>query len=549
MASIQKKTVKGIDYWYLIESKRVNGKPKTFVLDYYGNTKSMTKHFLDILTNKNRIIKSFSHGDSHALMKMAKKIGIEEILDDAFKNKKSHGIKRSTSLILAAIHRVCKPGSKNEFAEWFKDTTLPQGLTIKPEIMTSQHFWEQMDNITEEELRNAEDAITGKILKMYHLNLDKIALDYTNYFTYVSSDNENSTLAKRGRNKQKRYDLKQCSLAIITTKESGLPLFSHVYAGNINDQTEFREYTKLLKERLPDQSLEEITLVFDGGSNTKENLNSLTMHYICSFSLSYCKGLYDIDIADYGEARVNNKMVRCHRIKKKIWGRERICILTFSGKLYDGQKKELNASIAEAENELKELNDKLNNKRSRIDKSENGLKSRMKKILNRRHISDIIQAEIKENKVTYKINDTKKEEIMHRYFGKKLTITDRGEWETEKILKTYYEQDAIEKIFRDTKNTDHFSMQPIYHWHDQKIRVHIFICLLGLTLATVLQKELQDKGIIVSKDRLIGTLSGIRECWISDNDLDMENKSLKINKKLEYMNEQQENMWKIIEGI
>jgi len=42
-------------------------------------------------------------------------------LDDAFKNKKSHGIKRSTSLILAAIQRVYKPDSKSEFAEWFKD--------------------------------------------------------------------------------------------------------------------------------------------------------------------------------------------------------------------------------------------------------------------------------------------------------------------------------------------------------------------------------------------------------------------------------------------
>lgn len=192
---------------------------------------------------------------------------------------------------------------------------------------------------------------------------------------------------------------------------------------------------------------------------------------------------------------------------------------------------------------------RVNNKKSRIDKSENGLKGRIKKILNRRHVSDIIQAELQENKVTYKIDDTKKEKIMNKYFGKKPTITDRNEWETEKILKTYYEQDAIEKIFRDTKNTDHFSMQPIYHWQDQKIRVHIFICLLGLTLATVLQKELQDKGIAVSKDKLIEMLSGIRECWISDNDYNMDSKNIKVSKKLEYMDEEQENMWKIIGSI
>jgi hypothetical protein len=30
------------------------------------------------------------------------------------------------------------------------------------------------------------------------------------------------------------------------------------------------------------------------------------------------------------------------------------------------------------------------------------------------------------------------------------------------------------------KNPHHFAVRPQYHWSDQKVRVHMFICLLAL---------------------------------------------------------------------
>jgi len=161
MASLQRKIVKGIEYWSIVESKRVNGKPRPVVVEYIGNTKKLFERLQNNSSNFS-VVKSYSHGDSQSLLKIANKLGIEEILDQSLKKENNDGIKRSTSLILAAIQRVCKPGSKNEFEDWFKTTTLPHELNIKPELMTSQHFWRQMDNITEQELMDTEDAITKK---------------------------------------------------------------------------------------------------------------------------------------------------------------------------------------------------------------------------------------------------------------------------------------------------------------------------------------------------------------------------------------------------
>ena len=356
----------------------------------------------------------------------------------------------------------------------------------------------------------AEDAITNKILGTYNIGLDKLALDFTNYFTYISTNNEKNNLAKRGRNKQKRYDLKQCSLAIVTSKEAGIPLYSHVYEGNKNDQTEFSQYLPILEKRMPNYNPEEITLIFDGGSVTKKNLKALKTHYICSFSLAYCKELYSIDITKYSGLKINNRTVLCYRTRRNICDKERTCILTFSQKLFDGQVRELNENIAKALNDLEELNSKINNSKSRIDKSEKGLNSKLGEILKHKHVSDIISAQITENKIIYELNNTEKLNIMKRYFGKKLTITDRDDWSTTEILKTYYEQDCIEKIFRDTKNVEHFSLRPIFHWTEQKIRVHIFITLLGLTISSALQKELLNSRINISKTKMLEELSKIR---------------------------------------
>jgi transposase len=400
-----------------------------------------------------------------------------------------------------------------------------------------------MDCISEEVLMRAEDFITSKIIVEYNIGLDKLALDYTNYFTYISTENEDCKLAKRGRNKQKRHDLRQCSLTVVTTKEAGIPLFSHVYEGNTNDQTEFKEYLPLLEKRMPGTKFDEITLIFDGGSVTKKNLEDIKTHYICSFSLSYCKELYEIDIKDYDMMIINGKKVKYHRTDKNIWGKQRTCLLTLSQKLYNGQLRELNDNIAKAIKELDELNIKINNCKSRIDKTEEGIKKRIAKILKQPHLSEIIYTEFINNKVVYIVVDTMKTGITKKYFGKKLTITDLSVWTTDDILKSYNEQDCIERIFRDTKDTEHFSLRPIYHWTDQKIRVHIFICLLGLTLSAILQKEMQNRGIDISKDKLLKTLSSIRQSWVK------ENVGNKVTKVLEKMDDMQSKLWEAINSI
>ena len=549
MASLQKKIVKGIEYWSLVESKRINGKPTPVIIEYLGNIKKLAERLIDS-RNENKIIKSYSHGDTYALMKIARQLGIENILDEKLSTKTRNGVKRSTSLLLIALQSVCKPGSKSEFESWLKTTTLPYEYELPAESLTCRHFWKQMDNIEESELTAAEDAITQKIFSIYNFGFEKIALDYTNYFSYISSSNDRCELAKRGHNKQKRHDLRQYSLAIITTKESGLPLYSHIYEGNKNDQTIFAKYTTVLKKRIPGYDPDAVTLVFDGGSNTKVNLEGLETHYICSFSLSYCKPLYDIDISEYYDIELHGKITKGYRTSFEIWDKERVCILTFSPSLYAAQVKELDEDISSAIDSFDHLNKQLINPKSRIAKDKDSIQAKIKSILSKKYMDDIFGAKILTNPednlvscVECSADEDIKKNIIRKYFGKKLLITDQRQWSTSEILKTYREQDCIEKIFRTTKDNEHCAIRPQFHFTDQKIRVHIFCCLLGLTLATILHTEVTNRGFDASKFQVLDTLHSIRRCWIKNSD---SNKAANV---LETLDDTQATLWNIIQTL
>ncbi len=556
MASLQRRKVKDYYYWYIVESRRINGKPRPVTIAYLGSVEKILDMVQNGIIVKN--VKSFSHGAVYALWNIAAKNNILDILKLSFPQQKRDGLDRATSILLAAIYRAIYPGSKNEFTEWVKKTTLPSIVKFDPEKISSQHFWDQMDGITDEMLSKAEDAISKTILEKYNISPEKLALDYTNYFTYIDTDNKKSTLAKHGHNKQKRNDLRQFSLALITTKEFTIPLCSYVYEGNINDITIFPEYLEQLKQRVSKYSdINNITVIFDKGSVSKKNLIILDnpdykINYICGFPMGSCKDLYEIPLNEYINISIKGREILCYRLNKKIWGKDRECVLTYSMDLMIGQYNGLIKSISKKIEKLMKLKNQLQNENSRISRKPIDVDTKIKKILSGDYGEDIIQV-IKDGirKITdihFEINEEAINAIRDKYFGKKLLITTQKDWPTEDIVEAYLDQYNIENIFKDTKNVHHFSIRPQYHWTDQKVRVHTFCCLLGLLLTSVLNKELSDMGIKLENKKLIDTLVEIRQSYLMSS-----NKKKKwgvdVKKIIEDMDEEEEKIWSCLEQV
>jgi len=82
--------------------------------------------------------------------------------------------------------------------------------------------------------------------------------------------------------------------------------------------------------------------------------------------------------------------------------------------------------------------------------------------------------------INYRIDERQKQRIIDDIFGKKVLFTNRNSWSDREIIEAYHGQSKIEKVFRHLKNPYYIAVRPQFHWTDQKIKAHIFSCLLGV---------------------------------------------------------------------
>ena len=246
MATIQSKTTKGYKYWYIVESRRVNGKPRPIVLAYLGKAEDLLKRLQGNLSFK---LKSYSHGGVSALIDVAARLDIVGILNRYVKSSRHYvaekpvrnNLTAGITFVLGAIGRVCMPTSKMGWWNWAKTTSVEYLLRCSLSKVDSQHFWDLMDSFPEDAIYAAEQEILSGLLKVYKIRTDTLFYDTTNFFTYIDTTNEHCDIAQRGKNKQKRNDLRQVGLAMVVSKEDYIPLFHHSYQGNLQDGTVFRE--------------------------------------------------------------------------------------------------------------------------------------------------------------------------------------------------------------------------------------------------------------------------------------------------------------------
>jgi hypothetical protein len=104
-----------------------------------------------------------------------------------------------------------------------------------------------------------------------------------------------------------------------------------------------------------------------------------------------------------------------------------------------------------------------------------------------------------------------------RYFGLRILISDRTEWSTAQIIQAYRGQSKVESAFRDMKDPRMLSTRPQFHWTDQKLHVHAFMCVTAYLLVTLLHRRATQKtGFQGSSRRLLAELAEVRCCQLID---------------------------------
>ncbi len=317
MATIQSRMCRGHKYWYIVESKRINGKPRPIVIECLGSTKKLIERLRN--TSVPYKSKSFSHGAVAAFLAIAKKLNIVSIINKHTHSQREYwpeqplrnGLTAGITLLLAAIGRACMPTSKQGWADWAKNTSCEHLLRISLTKLDSQHFWDLMDCIPEEAIEKIELEILQNVLEHYPLSAGTLLYDTTNFYTFINSTNDRCEIAQRGKNKQKRNDLRQVGLALAVTQEHYIPLLHRTYKGNINDSKVFGQVITSVKKRMVQLNMDisQHTIVFDRGCNSKDNLNKvkhLKLHYVGALTPYHHQDLIEAAEGKFTKTQVGN---------------------------------------------------------------------------------------------------------------------------------------------------------------------------------------------------------------------------------------------------
>jgi transposase len=523
MPSLTAKTVNGKTYYYLRETKRVNGKPKVVSTIYLGSAESIQER---LLNPKPTEVSFQEFGGSTAAFSIAEALDVVATVDRHVPKRGQQGPSVGRYLLLAALNRCVAPASKAQIGSWYKETVLPRLLPMTASQLTSQRFWDNMDRVSSEQIAAIEQELAQNAVTRFGLDLRCLLFDATNFFTFVDSFNTRAKLPQRGHAKQGHDNLRLLGLAVLATSDGDVPLLHHTYAGNQPDSVMFQSVIDLLfaRCRALSEHVEEITLIFDKGNNSEANLELVEqgpLHFVGSLVPTQHEDLLAIQRDQMRRLdRSQLPAVWASRIEKTVFGVKRTVLVTFNLKLFSSQKKTMTREINKRKRKLGKLQEKLLQVRAE-DRGKKptvaGTEKKVKEILRGRHMKDLFSAKVIKTKdglprLRFQFREAEYQKLQDTLMGKTILFTDHGDdWTDEQIVIAYRAQHHVEADFRRLKDPRYLTFRPTFHWTDQKLRVHAFYCVLALMILNLMRRKLAQSGIVLSTAEMMKRLTSIKQ--------------------------------------
>jgi transposase len=523
MPSLTKKIVRGMPYYYLRQCQRVHGKPKITQTIYLGSAQRIYDR---LLRPKPDQIAFREFGGSAAVFSMAQTLEVAATIDRHLPKRGAQGPSVGQYLLLAALNRCLAPRSKAQIGRWYRQTVLTRLLPLTSTQLTSQRFWDNMERVSAEQIAAMEDDLARTAVSRFGLDLHCLLFDATNFFTFLDSFNLRARLPQRGKSKEGRDSLRLLGWALLVTADGEIPLFHHTYAGNQHDSVTFHHVVDQLLQRCQAlaQQVGDITLVFDKGNNSEDNLKILansSVHFIGSLVPTQHPDLLAIPRPKMRRLdRAQLPAVWAYRTRQVVFGVERTIVVTFNQKLFRAQTRTLTREIHKRQRKLAKLQSRLRRRRPGEPGKKptvQGVENKVKEILRGRHMKDLFTAPVRETRqglprLSFRFLRAAYQQLRSSLLGKTILFTDHGEdGSEEQIVLGYRAQHHVEDDFRLMKNPRYLSFRPSFHWTDQKLRVHAFYCVLALMMLNLLRRQLAQAGLSLSIAEMMDQLREIQE--------------------------------------
>ena len=538
MASLYKKVISGKPYWYLREMAWVDGKPKMVSERYLGSAADIAALLeareVAVMPERTRHL---AFGDVAAAWGVVTRLGVVETIDEVVGSRRADaGATVGTYLALAALNRLVDPCSQRAFADWWKTTAADRFVKVPAGVLDHRRFWDAMHAVTLDELAAIEHRVALRVIEVFGLDISALALDMTNFATYIDSTNAKAPIAQRGKAKQKRSDLRLVGLGLVVTRDGGVPLVSHAYAGNRPDVTQFATMIDLLVDRytalaaaMPHSGGQrgatatatpppQMTVVFDAGQNSVANFAHLAaagLAYVGSVPPSDCPDLLARPATDRGIVDPDQfGDLTALQTRRQVYGVDRRVVLTHSPTLHTAQSR---GSIRPWPRHPRNCQSwPTPSPAAKPAARKPRSKPRSPRSIKDPWVRRIVHVNLTsqnppEHRLTWTIDKQARTDLEEEVFGKRVLITARNDWPVAEVIAAYRSQSEAEFSFRQMKDPHVVSFSPMHHWTDHNIRIHVFTCVLALQIAHLMRRHADQHGLHLSVRELLDTLAGIEE--------------------------------------
>jgi transposase len=410
---------------------------------------------------------SKEYGASSTILQLAKTLELDKAI---YSKPHQQWVKDCLAMI---VGRLIYAGSKLSLSNRYKDTSLWELCGIEGAVDVDEHCYASMDRLLER-----QKAIQQKLAAKHFDGNALVLYDITS--SYFEGEYEESKIVKFGYNRDQKRGHEQMVIGLICTSK-GCPIGIEVFPGNTKDETtvvdKITELQKCYK-------ITELIFVGDRGMVTKSNLKKV----------KDTKGLNTISALTHPQIK---ELLSRKAIQMDLFDEENITEIVDPDdpkrryclcKNPESAKRETqtrNALLAKTTEGLEKI------AKSKRKATMEQISARVGKLLSKTKMNKFISWKVKDEKLHWSLNEdlVDTEQLLD---GCYIITSDVPveKMKAQEIVASYKKLTLVEKAFRNLK-TVQLEVRPVYHKTDDRIRCHVFICMLAYYLQWHMMQKLQ----------------------------------------------------------
>ena len=502
---------KSYKYAYLVENQRVGGKIKQRLVLNLGSAEYISSKRIDAVIAALRPLCSSPKEKPAAVFELVRnraprllgpvlvaealweRLGIGDVIGRALRKRK---IEMDVALLSFAMvaNRLADPRSKLAMTSWYPGVHLPRLLELSPDV---HQFYRAMDA-----LLGCKDAIeqhtAGVLTNLFNQDFSLVFYDLTS--TYF--EGRSCPLAMYGYSRDHRDDKLQIAIGLIVTSD-GLPVASDVFVGNTCDATTVKDRIADLKARF---GISRTIFVGDRGMLSAANVVALGSECYQYISSIPTRGKLGKELVGLAGNLASYDLIQPDKLMAKEVRREGeqcryiLCHSFERAQVDSGQRER---RIERALPRLEALAKSVASGRTTHEKAQSSLAD----IFSDRRSRRYFRYELADAEFSFEL---KAEAIAQDAAcdGRFILVTDADELPPEQVISSYKDLKHVESAFDEIKNF--IEIRPVYHYNEERVRTHVFICVLSYLLERVLELSLNEAGLEMTARRALDELESIR---------------------------------------